>query len=253
MMKCSVPTAEACRCWASILESSRIFFVRAVKGISLRGLRPGVLSVADTPIVIAALGNDAPTKEQADALVEFRQPYFGPVTQRYGNLFRANDCPGDTLRNRVATTDTRLVVGSAAVHSDMLKWTPSTDRFDAARSILPVLFTTVQYSMDLKTIPAEQKAELAKWVRFAREHRAALQEGGFRAYSPEANYPLLEGWSDTERIFAVYDPKTAVPAPAGDSRRLIVVNATPARRVLVETASGVKSVAVEPYDFGEVE
>ena len=45
----------------------------AVKGISLRGLRPGVLSVADTPIVIAALGNDAPTKEQADALVEFRR------------------------------------------------------------------------------------------------------------------------------------------------------------------------------------
>ena len=51
----------------------------------------------------------------------------------------------------------------------------------------------------------------------------------------------------------VYDPKTAVPTPVGDSRRLIVVNATPARRVLVETASGVKSVAVEPYGFGEVE
>ena len=190
---------------------------------------------------------------KGDALIEFRQPYFGPVTQKYGNLFRANDCPGDTLCNRVATTDTRLVTGSAAVHSDMLKWTPSSDRFDAARSILPVLFTTVQYSMDLKSIPAEQKAEIAKWVRFAREHRAALQEGGFRAYSPEANYPLLEGWSGTERIFVVYDPKTAVPTPVGDSRRLIVVNATPARRVLVETASGVKSVAVEPYGFGEVE
>lgn len=191
-------------------------------------------------------------KVKSDALIEFRQPYFGPVTQKYGNLFRANDCPGDTLYNRVSTTDTRLITGSAAVHSDMLKWTPSSNRFEAARSILPVIFTTVQYSMDLKAIPAEQKSEIAKWVRFAREHRGALQEGGFRAYSPEANYPLLEGWSDTERIFAVYDPKTAVPAPVGDTRRLIVVNATPARRVLVETACGVKSIEVEPYDFKEV-
>ena len=45
----------------------------AVKGIPLRGLKAGDLSVADTPIVVAALGNDAPTAEQASALIKFRQ------------------------------------------------------------------------------------------------------------------------------------------------------------------------------------
>lgn len=45
----------------------------AVKGISLRTLKSGDLSVAETPVVIAALGNNAPTVEQAAAIVEFRE------------------------------------------------------------------------------------------------------------------------------------------------------------------------------------
>lgn len=45
----------------------------AVKGISLRGLKDGDLSASDTPVVIAALGNDAPTAEQAAAIVAFRK------------------------------------------------------------------------------------------------------------------------------------------------------------------------------------
>ena len=45
----------------------------AVKGISLRSLKPGALSVAETPVVIAAFGNDAPAREQADALIAFRK------------------------------------------------------------------------------------------------------------------------------------------------------------------------------------
>ena len=45
----------------------------AVKGISLRSLKPGALSVAETPVVIVAFGNDAPAREQADALIAFRK------------------------------------------------------------------------------------------------------------------------------------------------------------------------------------
>jgi len=45
----------------------------AVKGISLRGLKEGGISASETPIVIAVLGNDAPTAGQAAALVSFRK------------------------------------------------------------------------------------------------------------------------------------------------------------------------------------
>ncbi len=181
-----------------------------------------------------------------DVLLEFRQPYAGPVPLRYGNMVRANDCPGDPYANRVRTTDLRLTSGTAAVHSDMLKWTPSDDRADAARSILSVLFTTVQYSMVLDTIPQAQKDEIRKWIAFADEHRDALQKGGFRAYRPQSGYPLLEGWSDTERIFAVYAPNVVIDLPA-DGRRTLVVNATGSNRISVRDGAGVRDVAVRPY------
>lgn len=42
----------------------------SVKGISLRGLKS--LSVSETPVVIACLGNDAPTEEIAKAFIDFR-------------------------------------------------------------------------------------------------------------------------------------------------------------------------------------
>ena len=45
----------------------------AVKGISLRTLKQGGLSVSETPIVIASLGKDTPAEEQAAALKSFRE------------------------------------------------------------------------------------------------------------------------------------------------------------------------------------
>lgn len=187
-----------------------------------------------------------------DVLLEFRQPYIGPVTARYGNMLRANDCPGDPLANRVRTTNIRLAACGTPVHADMLRWTPSGDAATAAQSILSVIFTTVQYSMVLDTIPDVQKAEIDKWIAFAAEHRDALQRGGFRAHNPAANYPLLEGWSEKERIFAVYDPEIVVPVPAADARKVILVNATPAARLAVSEGDDVRWIAVAPYGFAEV-
>ena len=34
------------------------------------------------------------TKIKTDVLIEFRQSYIGPLMRKYGNLFRAGDCPG---------------------------------------------------------------------------------------------------------------------------------------------------------------
>ena len=109
-----------------------------------------------------------------------------------------------------------------------------------------MIFTTVQYSMVLDTIPPPQKEEIRKWIAFAAEHRDALQKGGFRAYRPGMNYPLLEGWSETERIFAVYAPNVVIDLP-DDGRRTIVVNATGADRISVRDGKGVRDVVVAPY------
>ena len=74
---------------------------------------------------------------------------------------------------------------------------------------------------------------------------------GFRAHNPAANYPLLEGWSDTERIFGVYDPAIVVSVPA-DARKVILVNATPATRLAVSEGGSLRWIAVAPYGFVEL-
>ncbi len=55
-----------------------------------------------------------------EVMIEFRQSYIGPKMRRYGNLFRADDCPLDAISNRVRCSDIRLIAGDTAVHADML-------------------------------------------------------------------------------------------------------------------------------------
>ena len=57
-----------------------------------------------------------------DILIEFRQSYVGPLMRKYGNMFRAADCPYEFVTNRVRTLDIRLLCGFTAAHSDMLMW-----------------------------------------------------------------------------------------------------------------------------------
>jgi alpha-galactosidase len=47
-----------------------------------------------------------------DVMIEFRQPYIGPLIRKYGNMFRASDCPNSYLANRVKTVDLRLLTGT---------------------------------------------------------------------------------------------------------------------------------------------
>jgi len=57
-----------------------------------------------------------------DIGIEFRQKYVGPALRKFGNMFRAFDCPNDPITNRIRTTDVKLLMGTSKVHSDMLTW-----------------------------------------------------------------------------------------------------------------------------------
>ena len=168
-----------------------------------------------------------------DVLLEFRQNYIGPAVSKYGNMLRAADCPGDRQANRVRIADLRLTSGKAAVHADMLEWNVATPVEEAAGSVISAIFGTVQYSMMLSDLPQDHLKMIAHWVRFAEEHRNALQKGPFRGFSPEAGYPVLCGECDKERIFGVYGNDCVVKI-GGIDRKTFVLN-----------GSGVPSVCVE--------
>jgi len=178
--------------------------------------------------ILARLGKINP-----DVLVEFRQHYMGPAILQYGNMMRAADCPADPTANRKRICDLRLTSMDMAVHSDMLVWSRDESPEGAALPILNVLFSTIQYSMVLATVPPSHREVVRHWIGFSQLHRKALLQGEFRPHHPENGYTWIEGESAEERIVAVYANDVCVRTGAAD-KPVFLVNATGGAGMLVD-------------------
>ena len=187
-------------------------------------------------------------KIKPDVLVEFRQHYMGPAILQYGNMMRCADCPADPTANRKRVCDLRLTSRGIAVHSDMLVWSRDETPEGAALPILNVLFSTIQYSMVLATVPPAHREVISNWLNFSQKHRKALLRGAFRPHHAENGYTWIEGESEEERVVAVYANDVCVRTGAAD-RPVFLVNATGGRGVLAEFAADAR---VEFFDvFGK--
>lgn len=175
-----------------------------------------------------------------DVLVEFRQHYLGPAILQYGNMMRALDCPADPTANRRRICDLRLTSGALAVHSDMLVWSRDETPEGAALPILNALYSTIQYSMVLATIPPGHRDVIRRWLRFSQDHREALLKGAFTPLHPENGYTAVVGESAKERVVATYSDNVFVDCGAAD-KPVFVVNATGRRGVVVSLAAPPKS------------
>lgn len=177
---------------------------------------------------------------KSDVLIEFRQSYIGPAIRQYGNMLRATDCPGDLLSNRMRTANLRLTSGETAVHSDMLVWHREERPEFAARQILSVLFSTIQYSVLLRTCSESNKRMISHWLRFSIEHQKVLLHAGFRPHHCEANYTWIEAFDSCEHIAVVYVPDTVVPVSAKMSADYII-NGTGTDSIVVDMAEAAKA------------
>ena len=178
-----------------------------------------------------------------DALVEFRQLYMGPGVRQYGNMMRAADCPGDLMANRCRTANLRLTSGRTAVHSDMLEWNPDETPESAGRFVLASIFSVIQYSMMLRTLPKSHRRMVAHWIAFSQTHRKALLKGTFRPHHYEQNYPWIESEDDTERIIGVYSASAV--ADCGTSNRTVcVLNGTGTDRVALRLSAAPRAIEV---------
>jgi alpha-galactosidase len=143
-------------------------------------------------------------KVKPDVMIEFRQPYIGPLIRKYGNMFRASDCPNSYLANRVKTVDLRLLSGNTAVHADMIMW-HSGERVEiAAFQLLNVLFSVPQVSVRLQEIPRDHFAMVQFYTGYWRDNRTVLLDGAFEALAPAANYPVLIARGGGKQIVGVY-------------------------------------------------
>ncbi len=160
-----------------------------------------------------------------DVMVEFRQSYVGPLMRKYGNMFRAMDCPNDVVENRMHTLDIKLLAGDTATHSDMLMWHAGDPVHSAALQLVNVLFSVPQISVLLDRIPPEHVEMLRFWLGFWREHRDVLLDGALEPLHPEAIYPIVLARTESKLAAAAYG-NVLVPLDGEIPSTLLVVNGT---------------------------
>ncbi len=162
---------------------------------------------------------------KSDVLIEFRQRYIGPAMRKYGNMFRAADCPGDAVTNRIHCVDIRLLCGQTPCHGDMLMWHGSESVSAAALQLLSVLFAVPQISVKLDELPEDHLAMLRFYLDFWKRYRKVLLAGRLEPAAPVSLYPSVQARDETTTITVVYDRCVAwVPGPLG--KEIYIINAT---------------------------
>jgi alpha-galactosidase len=168
-----------------------------------------------------------------DIMVEFRQPYIGPLMRKYGNMFRAADCPNMAVVNRVRTTDLRIASGNTAVHSDMFVWHRSDPVESAALQILNILFTVPQLSVKLDSIPEDHFAMVQYWMAYWKENKEILLDGNFIPKNPSALYPVLRSYLNDKEIIGQY------------SEELIIINNPGIKNIDLINAKGTTQIIMD--------
>ena len=172
-------------------------------------------------------------KIKPDIMIEFRQPYVGPLMRKYGNMFRVGDCPNVAVSNRVGVVDLRLMSGNTAVHSDMIMWHYGETVEIAALQLLNILFAVPQVSVRLEDIPNEHYEMIKFLIGYWNENRSILLNGTFEALYPLANYPIIAGFNGEKKIVAVYSDQV-IPLDSSQSwHQLDIVNAKATERIVV--------------------
>jgi alpha-galactosidase len=168
-----------------------------------------------------------------EILIEFRQPYIGPLMRKYGNMFRGVDAPNNAWANRAEVTDVRLLGGNTAPHSDMFMWHETEPVEAAALQFLNVLFSVPQLSVKLTRYPESHKEMVAFWTRYWKENREVLMRGEFVPSTPGNVYPVLMAFDESKAVAALYSD-VVVRLPHQNFGALDLVNAKASEGVVVD-------------------
>lgn len=140
-----------------------------------------------------------------EVFIEFRQKYTGPAMRKYGNMFRAFDCPGDGVMNRVRIADIKMLAGNTAVHSDMITWHNDETVEVAALQLVNTLFGVPQISVMLQNVPENHLKMIKFYTNYWNINKETITTGHFIPSRPLANYPLQQVAKNGELIIGVYD------------------------------------------------
>lgn len=186
-----------------------------------------------------------------DIGIEFRQKYNGPNMRKFGNMFRAFDCPNDPVTNRIRIVDVKLLCGNSAVHSDMLTWHPTEKVEIAAIQVLNAVFGVPQMSILLKEYPKTHIQMVKFYTQYWNDHSSILLDGSFRPNKPLANYPLITAEKGGHLIVGVYDEVLIDP---GAFQTLDILNGKTTEAIIIKHTSPKKAFRLTIWNcVGEIE
>jgi len=177
-----------------------------------------------------------------DIMIEFRQSYIGPAISKYASIFRVGDCPSDPIVNKTCSLDLRLTSKGTAVHSDMIMWHKDDTPEAVLYQLLGTLFAVPQISIRFDNITNEQRAALAAYLSFWREHREVLLFGELELRDFAAGYSLAKSQKDGQSIAVLYQNV----AYTQEQDTEYIFNCTGKDCVFIEVLSG---VAYEIFDI----
>ncbi len=207
-----------------------------------------VYSLEDAVEVLLSEVRENVLSYKKDALIEFRQRYYGPVIGKYANMLRVADCPGDTLTIINESVRMRTFSAGAAIHSDMLTCHPDepVDRF--LSQFLAAFFCVPQFSYVLSELGEEKTRALGYYIDFHNKHRNTLLKGRLRAYSPDKHITKIDALGEGEIVSVLYNDSVV---RLGESDSHFAINSTGKRGII--TVGGDKDHSYKLYDlFGNV-
>ncbi len=202
-----------------------------------------LVSVEDATHLLLRQVYSALTALNQEMLIEFRQPYSGPVIGAFGNLIRVWDCPNDGMTNRVSSLNLRLTT-DAAVHSDPIRWGPDETPEQTAALLWGTLFSVPQISVRLAELTGEQRAVLRRYLSFWRAHRETLMRGRLTVQSPDCMFSCAAAEKDGERIVLCAAQNFV---DVSDVSRAYVCNLTQAPRIIIKAAPGTEVRAMDCF------
>ena len=152
--------------------------------------------------------------------------------KRFGNMFRVGDCAGNYLKNRTAILDLRMLMGSQAVHSDMLMMCPYEKVENNAIQIVSCMFGVLQYSGRKEEMTPELAEMSMFWLNFLKKHKTLLLEGKLEAFEPHLLYTWAKSTRDNECAVGVYAMDKCLQPDDVDT--VYIANGCAGERVLVE-------------------
>lgn len=169
-----------------------------------------------------------------DVFIEFRQKYTGPAMRKYGNMFRAFDCPGDAAMNRIRIADLRMYCGNTAIHADMITWHADEPVEVAALQFANIMFGVPQLSVKLQDCSNDALNMIRFYTQYWNEHADILLEGDFKPSRPLANYPIQKVIKDDFTIIGVHDD--FVVSLEGVTENIHFLNAQLATEIVIKAS-----------------